>query len=708
MSEPVAEQLALVRERAREHTRAVKEKAGEPPAATAPVARVAVDVPLPHLDRPFDYLVPAAMDADAQPGVRVRVRFAGQLVDGFLLERAEVSEHVGALARLQRVVSPEPVLTPELLALAREVAARWAGTLADVLRLAIPPRHARAEQAAPPATPPPLAADQRWAEAWADYEPGASFVRALAERRAPRAVWAALPGADPYGPIAAAVATTAAAGRGALVVVPDARELRPLGVALDAVLGPGRHVALTADLGPAERYKRWLAVRRGQAQVVIGTRAAMFAPVVDLGLVVCWDDGDDLHAEPRAPYPHVREVLCMRAHNGNAAALFAGYAVTAEAAGLVQNGWARMLIARRDALRAATPAVRIAGSDAELARDGAARAARLPSEAWQAARAGLAEGPVLIQVPRRGYLPVVACVRCRTPARCAACHGPLGLGSAESGARCGWCGRDADGWRCPECAANAFRASVIGTARTAEELGRAFPDTPVRMVGPPSTGEGAPLSGEGPPEVPATPALVVATPGAEPVAAGGYAAALLLDGNLMLARADLRAAEETLRRWLNAAALVRPGGAVVLMADAGGRAAQALLRWDPFGFATHEIGDRGAAGFPPAVRLVTLTGPADAINELLALATLPAQTEMLGPVALTGAAAPAKGRTPSLTRKEDSLADARGVGGCRAVLRAPRSQGAALSAALHAAAGVRSARKSGAAVRIQVDPVEIG
>jgi primosomal protein N' (replication factor Y) len=122
------------------------------------------------------------------------------------------------------------------------------------------------------------------------------------------------------------------------------------------------------------------------------------------------------------------------------------------------------------------------------------------------------------------------------------------------------------------------------------------------------------------------------------------------------------------------------------MADAGGRPAQALVRWDPFGFATNEIGDRGAVGFPPAVRLVTLTGPADAVNELLALATLPAQTEVLGPVALTGAAAPA----------------------FRAVLRVTRNHGAALSAALHGAAGVRSARKSAGAVRIQVDPAEIG
>src|SRR5579863_1878426 len=114
-----------------------------------PVARVAVDISLAHLDRPFDYLVPASMDQTAVPGCRVRVRFAGQLVDGYLLDRIQTSEHQGRLARLERVISPEPVLTPEIFGLARSVADRYAGTLADVLRLAIPPRHATAEREAP-------------------------------------------------------------------------------------------------------------------------------------------------------------------------------------------------------------------------------------------------------------------------------------------------------------------------------------------------------------------------------------------------------------------------------------------------------------------------------------------------------------------------------------------------------------------------------
>src|SRR6202522_3394407 len=124
------------------------------PAADRPIARIAVDMPLAHLDRPFDYLVPERLAALAQPGVRVRVRFAGQLTDGYVLDRVESSEHQGRLSYLERVVSAEQVLTPEIAGLARAVADRYAGTLADVLRLALPQGHAATETAKAPGSPP--------------------------------------------------------------------------------------------------------------------------------------------------------------------------------------------------------------------------------------------------------------------------------------------------------------------------------------------------------------------------------------------------------------------------------------------------------------------------------------------------------------------------------------------------------------------------
>ena len=158
-----------------------------------PVARVAVEVSLPHLDRPFDYLVPEQLATSVVAGSRVRVRFAGQLVDGFVLERVAETEHVGRLAFVERSVSPEVVLTPEVARLARATADHWAGTLADVLRLAVPPRHAQAEARAAPTAREFLgpAAD---VAGWARYASGRQFLAALHDGRSPRAVWPALPG----------------------------------------------------------------------------------------------------------------------------------------------------------------------------------------------------------------------------------------------------------------------------------------------------------------------------------------------------------------------------------------------------------------------------------------------------------------------------------------------------------------------------------
>ena len=110
------------------------------------VARVVVDVPLAHLDRPFDYGVPEKFAELVQAGCRVRVRFSGQLVDGFVLETGESTEFTGKLLPLAHVPSGEPVLTPQVARLLRTIADRYAGTMSDVLRLAVPPRRANAEK----------------------------------------------------------------------------------------------------------------------------------------------------------------------------------------------------------------------------------------------------------------------------------------------------------------------------------------------------------------------------------------------------------------------------------------------------------------------------------------------------------------------------------------------------------------------------------
>src|SRR5689334_17567080 len=244
MTDAPDEQLSLpglVRAEARK-AKPPAEKKAVPRAGTDPIAQVLVDLPLAHLDRPFDYGVPATMAETAVPGARVKVRFAGQDVDGYVVARASETDHTGRLQDLRRVVSAEPVLSPEIAAVVAEVAARYAGTRSDVLRLAVPARHATTEKL--PSHPAPAFAATPELAAWSAYDGGAAALAALAAGESPRLVWGLGPGDDPVALLAEAVIATAASGRGALVCLPDVRDVGRLDAALTARLLPGQHVVL--------------------------------------------------------------------------------------------------------------------------------------------------------------------------------------------------------------------------------------------------------------------------------------------------------------------------------------------------------------------------------------------------------------------------------------------------------------------------------
>lgn len=636
MSEPHAlssEQLALLRDAARAHH---DDAAAEAQAASRHsddlVAVVWPMLEVPHLDREFEYTVPEQMRDDVAVGVAVKVRFKAQQITGYVVALREQAEFSGTLRPLLRVISPQVVLTPAVWNLVRAVAAHDAGSVSDVLRLAIPPRHARAEKALDAAsntnedsdgegnTPrnDPPDADAEWCaepdaqrSAWRLYAGGLSLLKHIGSGEGPMASWNAGPGLSGRDDWPHAVAELAAAarrsGRGSLIVVPDARDVERVLAACHDHLGGGV-VRLSADQGPQARYTSFLKVLRGHADVVVGTRAAMFAPVRDLGLVAWWDDTDPLHAEPHAPYPHVRDVLRERARQSAAALVSAGPTRSVEMQRWVEEG---ELVAV-DAVARSGARVVVTGDDRSVERHGPAARARIPAEAWRGATQALSEGPVLVQVPRRGYVPALACARCRTKALCDVCHGPLGLDDEASAPSCRWCGHVAHVITCVECGGHELRSLVIGAGRTAEELGRAFPGVPVRRSGAPEV-----LA-----SVPDEPALVIATPGSEPVAENGYAAAILLDAWALLDRAGLDASQRAFAHWTSAAMLVRgagDGGNVYLCGvprHVPFPSVEALVRQAPRWFAERELAERREVGLPPAVRMAALEGPRRAAQDM--------------------------------------------------------------------------------------------
>ena len=642
-------------------------KAEVPIAKIAPVAHIIIDSPLPHLDRVFDYAVPEKFSDLAQPGVRVRVRFAGKLTDGWLISRSDESDHPGTLAALTNVISPEVALIPEVLELAKSIVARQAGTLSDVLRSAIPNRHATAEATVFPSAPKVSDIEPT---AWADYTGGAALIKRTIAGDAPRAV--VTTGCDDSAVLLAQYAVTVSANDGkVIIVVPDRAAIDRIVESLIELGCPKPAVAvLAADDGPAQRYRSWLSVLRGTASIVVGTRAAVFAPVKDLTAICIWDDWNDTLSDPQAPYWHARDVAVLRSAQQNTALVFAGVTMSVETCALMP--WLAHVAKSRDQLRNESPKVRSALDEAGTKINPAASGSRIPSTVMQGMKTALTKGPVLVLVSRLGYSPRIICDTCRTSALCSSCNGPLMQTARSSAPTCHLCGHIESKWSCQKCKGNSIRAAAVGSERTAEELGRAFPGIPVRS----STSDHILRT------VDSRPAIVVATAGAAPIAQGGYAAAILLDGNAMLSRPELSATQETFAKWNECAALVRPDGEVIVVADSEHPAVQALIRHDPAGFAQRELEQRAQVSLPPAVRLAALTGEQSDIDDALAMLSLNPETLVRGPV----------------PGKDNQV---------RMLVSCNRKLGTELASQLKAMTSARSAKHKGGSVNVRIDPINL-
>lgn len=691
------------------------------PAASAPVARVLPLLGISHLDRIFEYRIDEEQDSLAQPGVRVRIRFAGRLIDGILLERSSMAEHTGALQWLDRVISSDIVYPEKTRLLIEALSERYGGVTSDLIRAAIPSRHAKAEES--DATIP-------WEELgqakepdlsyWSSYHYGESFVDAVINGQIARAAWQIAPGDDWAAALSALAVKVVKDGHGALIIVPDQKDVDQLVSAAKEWVSTKQITVLNSSLGPQARYRRFLSVLNGQGRLVIGTRSAAFAPVSGLRLAVIKDDGDDSLVDPRAPYVHAREVLTTRSTQEKCSLIIAGHGRTAETQLLVESGWAHDLVASRDTIRTRMPRITAAGdSEIALERDRFARHSRLPSSAYQAIKSALDRStPALIQVPRTGYVPTLACKSCGSPARCRHCNGPLGLDSgtaqslfpgpqnqrnrpqsaglagdpyAASVPTCRWCGQKDNHYRCGSCGKSTVRAVVLGHNRTAEEFGRAFPK--VRII---ASGGNRILE-----TIPAEPAIVIATPGAEPLVSGGkYGAAVFLDTWAMLGRQDLRATEDALAAWLHAAHLVASnskGGEVVIVAEPSLPVVQHLVRWDVVGAAERELLERREVRFPPTVHMAAIDGAAAAISNFLELAALPEHAEILGPVDLP----------PGVTLPGEYDETKYGPPQ-RILIRTPLGPRSQLGHALRAAQRARALRKDTVPLRVQIDPIRIG
>jgi len=556
-------------------------------------AQVVVDVPLFHLDRPFTYRVPGSLRDSVLLGSRVKVPFGTRRrVDGWVVGWAdELPEDARDLIRL---VSRVPAFDAAGLDLLRWVAARYAGTLADVVRLAVPPRVAAverdpgaAEALAPLAAPGGVAPGPAAAPGGVAARPPHSdrLARLVARGWAGAVYWRPLPGEDRATRVVALVEAALSRGRGAIVVAP---EVAAGSAVADAVRKSFPDVAdLSSDLSERRRYRAWVELRLGRRQVAIGGRSAVLAPVRRLGCIVIDDEANAAHKEQRAPRYHAREVALRRADHSRATCVLTGTVPSPEVVAAIQAGQCQLEAADRAVERRLRPLVEVVDP---YEQDDGPGPARLHRRALAALREAVARGEgAYVLVPRRG-------------------------------------------------AADPSAPGLRSAGQVAEELGRYLGGTPVwrldREVLDP--GEVPPWAGRGPGVIVGTVAGVKDHP---PLT--GCRTVVVVGADAALGQAEVRAAEEAYRTWSRAAAWCgprdRPGRLLLQTSDPGHHAVQALVRWDPTFFWRHELPRRVELGFPPARRLLLLEGAepddAGAARALLTRALGP-KAELLGPAAM--------------------------------------------------------------------------
>lgn len=571
-----------------------------------PIARVRVNVPVSHLDRDFDYLVPEDIEAQCQIGDRVRVRFSGKLADAIVVDRIAESEFA-KLAPIERAIGP--ALSMETLDLVRAVADRYVGMFWDVVRAAVPNKsNAGENRKSSNKTKNPTS----YANVWASYSQGSALLEKLSTGECVRAIWSSAPASLWWEEMVGLVYSIQKfdSEAGIILLVPDAPSIERLVLAI-----PNAEI-ISTHLGQGQRYRNFLEVRSGRGRIVVGTRSAVFAPVENLKAIIMWDDFNDAYADAHAPYWDAREVAALRSHRTNCSLIVGGFSRSVTTQSWCQSGWCESVVANKPALDAVRSHVRTL-TDTAIERD--PHQSRIPQLAWQAIKESLPLGPILVSVGRRGYIPALLCRECGERAICA-CGGAIQQGNRNLGGEqlsCARCGTS--GWRC-SCGETQIKALAIGAERTAEELGRAFAGIPVVW----SQQEHV-VS-----DVDSQSRIVVATQGAEPFAENGFAAVVIVD---MFANSiSLAASESLVRRAFSAAVRAKVGAPIVVTGDPGQRESQAVARWDSPWFAGRELLDRSQAHLPPSNRVALIIGERDAVLAVAAKVQESIKARIMGPI----------------------------------------------------------------------------
>jgi primosomal protein N' (replication factor Y) (superfamily II helicase) len=518
-----------------------------PAANDLPVASVWVDTAIPTLSEPFSYLIPEKLTSQISIGSRVQVPFKEKHLEGIVIDRTALTSDAREMKSVYKLLGEFPVASRETLELISLTASFWGGSPYDVIRSAIPPRVASAEK-------------------------GLTLAATASNPKSDASATFHLlpPKLDPISALLSLVMVSKAGGA-KLVIVPTARDLNRLAASL--VKEGINFTSLDSNLPRAERYRNFLTASLGGADLVIGMRGAIFAPIPALSEIYLHQENSEHYYERRSPHWNAREVVWIRSKLSNVNLHLTGYVPSLDVAIDIDKKEITY-----QATREKISVIAQTSSNGEL----------IPTKIYQQVRKALANGPVLFLVPAKGYATAISCAKCRNVAICD-CGGKLSKSSAKSEPSCVLCSKKYQNWKCGWCGEARLFLTSRGIERLAEEIGRSFPNQIVIQ----STGTDPRdfVSGE--------PALIISTPGVEPIAESGYAAVVILQVDRFLSSSASNGVESAYSNFFSASALIGASGVIALVHDDGAPIASALATWNPATISKREIEQRISLQLPP-------------------------------------------------------------------------------------------------------------
>ena len=414
------------------------------------------------------------------------------------------------------------------------------------------------------------------------------------------------------------IATCLAAGRGALVLVPEIALTPQLLGRFRARFGDD--VALLhSGLQPADRFEMWRKLRQGELRVAIGARSALFAPVPELGLVVVDEEHDGSFKQEEGVRYHARDMALLRAHRAGAVVVLGSATPSLEAVALVRRGALEQIeLPERAHEQARLPSVETV--DLRRVGPGPTGDKLISLPLHRALERVLAAGEqAILFLNRRGFAPSVICESCGQVQSCRACSVALTFHRPRGGqVRCHYCDFSAPlPERCSECGKAPLSLEGLGTEKLEGIVAQAFPHARVarldRDVSPGARSEAVldrMRSGE-----------IDILVGTQMVTKGHDLPRVTLVGvvnaDAALSLPDFRAAERGFQLLVQVAGRAgrhdRPGHVLIQTRDPAQPAIVFAARHDVAGFLEHELGDRRELGYPPFRRmaLVRVDGPGE-------------------------------------------------------------------------------------------------